>query len=103
MIKVKYIVNNFQWEKYVHDKKNEEGINLSKTTTLIHLKNYFFFWSIILAKWILQKKEKNFPFKEFFMGSRVIDFLVRVCVVETQCIDHHLFVNLEPYLPVKLT
>lgn len=88
MIKVKYIVKNFQWEKYIHNKKNEEGTNLSRTT-LIHLKHYLFFWCIILVRWILQKKEKNFPFKKFFMGSRVIELLVGVHVVENQGIDNN--------------
>lgn len=45
----------------------------------------------------------HFPFKEFFMHSRVTELLFRVCVVENQRIDNHLLVSLEPYLPVNLS
>lgn len=51
MIKVKYIVNIFLWDKYVHKKKNEDSKNLSETI-LINLKHYLFFLCIILARWI---------------------------------------------------
>lgn len=55
-------------------------------------------WLIILVRWIQKKKGKNFPSKEFLMGSRVIELLITGCVAEqeNQCIYDSLLVSLVP-------
>lgn len=55
-------------------------------------------WLIILVRWIQKKKGKNFPSKEFLMGSRVIELLItgRVAEQENQCIYDSLLVSLVP-------
>lgn len=53
-------------------------------------------WLVILVRWIQKKKGKNFPSKEFLMGSRVIELLItgRVAEQENQCIYDSLLVSL---------
>ena len=74
-----------------------------QTYTLIHLKLYLLFWCFILVMWIQTIKGKNSTYKEFLIGSRVIELLIGECMAESenQCIDNSLLVSLVSYLPVN--